>query len=87
MINFILWIIVGGFVGWLASLIMNTHQGVLLDIIVGIVGAFVAGLVITPWFGGSTINDGISLASVVFSLLGAIVLLAVIKIVRRAMVR
>ena len=50
--NFILWIIIGGILGWIASMIMRTNaqQGLVLNIIVGIVGALVAGLVLTPLF-------------------------------------
>ncbi len=63
----ILWLIVGGVVGWLASMIMRTdgQQGILLNIVVGIVGAFLAGLV----FSGGTINDGaLNLTSILVSL-------------------
>jgi uncharacterized membrane protein YeaQ/YmgE (transglycosylase-associated protein family) len=87
--NFILWLVVGGVVGWLASLVMKTdaHQGIFLNVLVGIVGAFVAGLLISPLLGVGTINQGISVASVGVSLLGAIVLLALINLVRRGSVR
>ena len=90
MINFIVWIIVGGLLGWIASMIMRTDasQGPLLNIIVGIVGAFLAGLIITPLIGGSTINQGnFSLTSLLISLLGAIVLLAIVNLLRRGTVR
>jgi uncharacterized membrane protein YeaQ/YmgE (transglycosylase-associated protein family) len=81
----ILWLIVGGIVGWLASIVMRTNaqQGILLNIIVGIVGAFLAGLV----FGGGSINDGISVGSFLMSLLGAIILLAIVNMFRRGTVR
>ena len=77
----ILWLIVGGIVGWLASIIMrrDAQQGILLNIVVGIVGAFIGGLI----FGGGSINDGISLTSVLFSLLGAIILLAIVNLFTR----
>ncbi len=90
MINFIVWIIVGGLLGWIASMIMHTdaRQGPLLNVIVGIVGAFLAGLVLTPLFGGSTINQGnFSLTSLLVSLLGAVVLLAIVNLFRRGTVR
>ena len=59
MINFIIWIIVGGFIGWLASIIMktNSRQGMIADVIVGIVGAFVGGYFLSPLFNVSTINE------------------------------
>lgn len=90
MINFIVWIIVGAFIGWLASLIMRTdgEQGTLLDIVVGVVGAFVAGLVVNPLVGGGNINQGnFHLASIFASLVGAIILLAVVNLFRRGVAR
>jgi uncharacterized membrane protein YeaQ/YmgE (transglycosylase-associated protein family) len=57
MVNFLVWIIVGGIIGWVASSLMGRREGLLLNIVVGIVGAFVAGIVLTPYFGISTINQ------------------------------
>jgi uncharacterized membrane protein YeaQ/YmgE (transglycosylase-associated protein family) len=81
----IIWLIVGGVVGWLASIIMRTdaQQGILLNIVVGIVGAFLAGLIL----GKGNINQGLTLESFLWSLLGAVVLLAVVNLVRRGSVR
>ena len=90
MVNFIVWIIVGGIIGWVASLIMRTdaQQGTLLNIIVGIVGAFLAGLLLTPLFNVGTINSGnFSLPALLISLLGALILLAVVNLFRRGSVR
>ena len=90
MINFIVWIIVGGLLGWIASMIMRTdaQQGPLLNIIVGIVGAFLAGLVLNPLIGGGNINQGdFSLSGLLVSLLGAIVLRAIVNLLRRGTVR
>jgi uncharacterized membrane protein YeaQ/YmgE (transglycosylase-associated protein family) len=84
--NFIIWLIVGGLVGWVASIVMGTNrqQGILLNVIVGIVGAFVAGLVLTPYFGISTINqNNFSFPALMVSLLGAIILLAVVSLFTR----
>lgn len=85
MIGIIVWLIVGGVVGWLASIIMRTdaQQGILLNIVVGIVGAFLAGLII----GGGSINQAITIQSFLWSLLGAVVLLAIVNLVRRGSVR
>ena len=86
MLNFIIWIIVGGVIGWLVSMIMHTNgsQGTIIDIVVGIVGAFIAGLVLSPLLGVGTINDGnFSLGALLVSLLGAVILLAVVKMFRR----
>ncbi len=85
MIGIIIWLVVGGVVGWLASLVMRTdgQQGILLNIVVGIVGAFLAGLLL----GGGSINEAITLESFLYSLLGAIVLLAIVNLIRRGSVR
>ena len=85
-INFIVWIIVGGILGWLASLIMNTdrQQGTLLNIIVGIIGAFLGGLLLSPLLGVGTINQGdFSIGALLVSLLGAVILLAIVNLIRR----
>jgi len=84
MINFIVWLIVGGIIGWVASNLMGTREGLLLNIVVGIVGAFLAGIVLTPLLGIGTINQNdFSLPALVVSLLGAIILLAVVSLFRR----
>ena len=88
--NFLLWIVVGGLLGWLASKVMNTdaQQGVLLNIVVGIVGALLAGFLLSPLFGVGTINAGdFSAAALLVSLLGAVILLAIVNLVRRGAVR
>lgn len=90
MISFIVWIVVGGLLGWIASMIMRTdnQQGTLLNIIVGIVGAVVAGWLISPLVGVSTINQGdFSIAAIAVSLLGAVVLLGVVNLLRRGTAR
>lgn len=87
--GFLIWLIVGGIVGWLASLVMRTdgQQGILLNVIVGIVGAFLGGLLISPLVGVGTINDGISIGSILVSLVGAVILLAIVNLFRRGRVR
>lgn len=84
--NFIIWIIVGGILGWLASLVMRTdaQQGLLLNVIVGIVGALLGGWLLAPLFGTGTINQhDFSLSSLLVSFLGAIILLAIVNLLRR----
>lgn len=85
----IIWLIVGGIVGWLASMIMKTdgQQGILLNVVVGIVGAFIGGWLISPLVGMGTINQGFSIGSLVVSLIGAIILLAIVNLFRRGRVR
>ena len=80
----IIWLVVGGICGWLASLIMRTdaQQGILLNIVVGIVGAVIAGLLF-----GANINDGITVESFLYSLIGAVILLAIVNLIRRGSVR
>ena len=85
MINFIVWIIVGAVIGWVASVIMktNSRQGLIADIIVGIVGAFLAGIFLSPLFNIATINEGdFSIPALLVSLGGAIILLAISKLFR-----
>ena len=82
----IMWLIVGGIVGWLASIVMRTNaqQGILLNIVVGIVGAFVGGLIL----GRGTINNApLNLTAFLVSLVGAIILLAIVNLVRRGSLR
>jgi uncharacterized membrane protein YeaQ/YmgE (transglycosylase-associated protein family) len=84
--SFILWIIVGGLIGWVASMIMGTNdtQGKLLNIVVGIVGAFLSGLLLAPMLGTGTINQGdFSLSSLLVSLVGAVVLIWLVNMFRR----
>ena len=84
--NFIIWLIVGGLIGWVASLIMKTdaQQGMFLNVVVGIVGAFLGGWLISPLVGIGTINqDNFSFPAMLVSLVGAIVLLFIVKMVRR----
>ena len=84
--TFILWIVVGGILGWLASIVMKTNDqmGMILNIVVGIVGAFLGGLLLAPLFGTGTINQSdFSIGSLLVSFLGAIILLAIVSFFRR----
>ncbi|MBK9133494.1 MAG: GlsB/YeaQ/YmgE family stress response membrane protein [Betaproteobacteria bacterium] len=88
--NFIVWLIVGGIIGWIASLIMRTdgQQGIFLNVIVGIIGAALGGWLLAPLLGTGSINQGsFSVASMLVSLAGAVVLLAIVNLVRRGTVR
>jgi uncharacterized membrane protein YeaQ/YmgE (transglycosylase-associated protein family) len=91
MINFLVWLLVGGIIGWIASMIMRTdaQQGLLLNIVVGIVGAFLAGFIVRGLgIGGATINDNaFSLPALLVSLLGAVVLLGIVNLIQRRTVR
>lgn len=86
MINFIVWLVVGGVIGWLASLIMRTdgQQGIFLNIIVGIIGAALGGWLISPLVGVGSINDDVfSIGALLVSLVGAVILLAIVNLFRR----
>ena len=90
MINFIIWLVLGGLIGWVASMIMRTdaQQGLILNVIVGIVGAFLGGLLIAPLLGTGTINQNdFSISGLLVSLLGAVILLAIVNFFRRGRVR
>jgi uncharacterized membrane protein YeaQ/YmgE (transglycosylase-associated protein family) len=90
MINLILILIVGGLIGWIASIVMRTNaqQGILLNVGVGIFGALLAGFLLAPLFGTGTIMQGnFSLPALLVSLLGAVVLLAIVNLFRRGAVR
>lgn len=90
MVNFIVWLVVGGILGWLASMVMKTdkQQGIILNIVVGIIGAFLGGLLLAPLFGTSTINQSnFSLPALLISFLGAVILLAIVNFFRRGQAR
>ena len=84
--NLVIWLVVGGVIGWIASIIMKTdaQQGIFLNVVVGIVGALIGGWLISPLVGAGTLNQGdFSLMGLVVSLVGAIILLFVVNLIRR----
>ena len=84
--NFIIWLVVGGVIGWLASMVMKTNgqQGIILNVVVGIVGAMLGGWLISPLIGVGTINqDNFSLPAMAVSFVGALILLAIVNFFRR----
>ncbi|HZB95955.1 MAG TPA: GlsB/YeaQ/YmgE family stress response membrane protein [Herpetosiphonaceae bacterium] len=83
----IAWLIFGAIVGWLASMIMNQPEGLLMDIIVGIVGAFIGGWLSGVLGIGHGVTSFFDLGSWLVALLGAIVLLAIVNFLRRGVVR
>jgi len=88
--NFIIWLIIGGVIGWLASLVMKTdaQQGVVLNVVVGIIGALLGGWLISPLVGVGTINqNNFSLPAMLVSLVGAIILLGIVNLFRRGRAR
>jgi uncharacterized membrane protein YeaQ/YmgE (transglycosylase-associated protein family) len=90
MMNLLVWLAVGGVIGWLASMVMNTNsqQGIFLNVVVGVVGALVAGWVISPLVGSGTINQSnFSVSLLVASFVGAVILLTLVNLFRRGVAR
>jgi len=86
--NLIILLAVGGILGWVASMLVGGGGGILMNIVVGIVGALVAGFLLNPLIGGGNIMTGdLSMSSILVSLLGAVVLLLVLNLFRRGAVR
>ncbi len=82
--NTIIWLVVGGLIGWAASALMRTQEGLLLNVVVGIVGAALGGWFLSPLVGVSTINQGnFSAPSLMVSFLGAVILLVIVNLVKR----
>ncbi len=82
------WLIVGLVAGVLASLVMGGGFGLIGDIIIGIVGAFLGGWLLAPLFGTSTINqNNFSLPALLVSFMGAVILLAMLNVFQRSRVR
>jgi uncharacterized membrane protein YeaQ/YmgE (transglycosylase-associated protein family) len=90
MVNFIVWLALGGIIGWLASLVMRTdaQQGVFLNIVVGVIGALVGGFLVSPLLGAGTINQNdFSIAALAVSFIGAVILLGIVNLFRRGRLR
>jgi uncharacterized membrane protein YeaQ/YmgE (transglycosylase-associated protein family) len=84
MIGILIWLVIGGVVGWLAGIIMRDSNSIVVNVVVGIVGAFIGGLI----FSGGTINQApLDVTSFLVSLLGAVILLAIVNLVRRGRAR
>jgi uncharacterized membrane protein YeaQ/YmgE (transglycosylase-associated protein family) len=81
--NIIIYLIAAAVIGWVASVIMKDRSSILVNIVVAIVGAFLAGWFITPLLKIGTINDAITLPTMLVTLLGAIILIAIVRMLRR----
>lgn len=81
--NVIIYLVVAAIIGWVASEIMKDRSSLLINIIVAIVGAFLAGWFISPLLGIGTINDAITFPTMLVTLLGAIILIAIVRLIRR----
>ena len=86
--NFIIWLIVGGLIGWAASMVMKRPEGMIMNIIVGIVGSMLGGWLISPLLGAATINQNdFSVMGLLVSFLGAVILLAIVNFFTRGKTR
>jgi len=81
--NILIYLIAAAVIGWVATEIMHDRSNLLINIVVAIVGAFLAGYFLSPIFGVGTINDAITLPTMLVTLLGAIILLAIVRLIRR----
>jgi len=81
--NIIIYLVAAAVIGWVASLIMKDRNGLLVNIILAVIGAFLAGWFLSPLFGVGTINDAVTLPTMLVTLLGAVILLAVVRLIRR----
>jgi uncharacterized membrane protein YeaQ/YmgE (transglycosylase-associated protein family) len=81
--NIVMWLVVGGLIGWAASLVWHDFEGMLMNVAVGTVGAFISGWLLAPTVSAGTISSGdVSFGGLVVSLLGAVALLALVNLVR-----
>lgn len=80
--NILIYLVVAAVIGWLASVIMKDRSNILINIIVAVVGAFLAGYFISPLLGIGTINDAITIETMLVTLLGAIILIGIVQLLR-----
>jgi uncharacterized membrane protein YeaQ/YmgE (transglycosylase-associated protein family) len=81
--NIIIYLIVAAIIGWVATQLMHDRSNLLLNIVVAVVGAFLAGYFLSPIFKVGTINDAITIPTMLVTLLGAVILLAIVRLIRR----
>ena len=81
--NLIIYLVAAAVIGWVASIIMHDRSGILLNIIIAVIGAFLAGYFISPLLHIGTINDAITLPTMLVTLLGSVILLAIVRLIRR----
>ena len=81
--NIIIYLIAATFIGWVATAIMHNRSNLLINIVVAVIGAFLAGYFLSPLFNIGTINDAITLPTMLVTLLGAIILLVIVNLIRR----
>ena len=81
--NLLIYLIVAAVIGWVATELMHDRSNLLINIVVAVVGAFLAGYFLSPIFKVGTINDAITVPTMLVTLLGSIILLAIVNLFRR----
>ena len=81
--NLIIYLIVAAIIGWVATELMHDRSSLLINIVVAVLGAFLAGYFLSPIFKVGTINDAITIPTMLVTLLGAVILLAIVRLIRR----
>ena len=81
--NILIYLIAAAVIGWVATELMHDRSSLLMNIVVAVVGAFLAGYFLSPLFGVGTINDAITIPTMLVTLLGAVILLAIVRLIRR----
>jgi len=81
--NLLIYLVAAAVIGWIATELMHDRSGLLMNIVIAVVGAFLAGWFLTPIFGVGTINDAITIPTMLVTLLGSVILLAIVRLVRR----
>jgi uncharacterized membrane protein YeaQ/YmgE (transglycosylase-associated protein family) len=81
--NILIYLVVAAVIGWVASELMHDRKSLLMNIVVAVVGAFLAGYFLSPLFGVGTINDAITVPTMLVTLLGSVILLAIVRLIRR----
>ena len=81
--NIIIYLLVAAVIGWVATELLHDRSNLLINIVVAVLGAFLAGYFLSPIFGVGTINDAITIPTMLVTLLGAVILLAIVNLIRR----
>ncbi len=81
--NLLIYLVVAAVIGWVATEVMHDRSNLLINIIVAVMGAFLAGYFLSPIFHVGTINDAFTIPTMLVTLLGAVILLAIVNFLRR----
>ena len=79
----LIYLLVAAVIGWIATQLMHDSSNLLINIIVAVLGAFLAGYFLSPIFGVGTINDAFTIPTMLVTLLGSVILLAIVRLFRR----